>query len=412
MALNGRGPVEGAWPPLSLPRPGGNGHHPGPPAARARGPAAPGTTHRSLEGLQVNDPVIPASEPVPPAAQPPDPGGGEPEELEPAASDAELRGPVQTWEPETGQEPAPVEVVLVEAPPDPQAAHDSPPSIAAAAVAMDGGAAAVATDGGAAAAAVTAGEAFAAKAAQAEATAEKLIADLSARLTPGMSEDVQSEAAALIALISDLAYEEFTEFFPLARVAANALTADPPNLTLATRLRRDIRMRTHLLLRPLLFLRTGHPAVQVILGLSTNLYLAIPLALFLLPQAVRGSIFPGQNDQHFILVGLAGAVGSIVSMLVRIQDFDDEKAEHRAILFFTGFFKPVIGVASALFMVIILEAGLIPLGIADTDRRVFFFLALAFVAGFSERLASDLVSQAEGTVLKGGKGNQGPGGSG
>ena len=115
-----------------------------------------------------------------------------------------------------------MEVVLVEAPPDPQAAHDSPPSIAAAAVAMDGGAAAVATDGGAAAAAVTAAEAFAAKAAHAEATAERLFAELSDRLRPGMKEEVQKETAALIALISDLAYEEFTEFFPLARVAVAA----------------------------------------------------------------------------------------------------------------------------------------------------------------------------------------------
>ena len=160
----------------------------------------------------------------------------------------------------------------------------------------------------------------------------------------------------------------------------------------------------------MLFLRTGHPAVQVILGLGTNLYLAIPIALLLLPQAVRGSLFPGTHDQTFVLVGVAGAVGSIVSMLVRIKDFDNEQAEHRAILFFTGFFKPVIGIASALFMAMILEAGLIPLGIANTDQRMFFYLALAFVAGFSERLASDIVTQAEAKVLsRGGTGLQAQG---
>ena len=58
-------------------------------------------------------------------------------------------------------------------------------------------------------------------------------------------------------------------------------------------------------------------------------------------------------------------------------------------------------------MVMILEAGLIPLGIANTDQRMFFFLALAFVAGFSERLASDIVARTESGVLIGA--SKGPG---
>ena len=255
-------------------------------------------------------------------------------------------------------------------------------------------------------AALTAGELSARRAAHAEATARRLIARLADHLQPGLEEDTQHEVAALIALISDLAYEEFTEFFPLVSVAVDAVLSDPPNLTLAMRLRRAIRRRTHLLLRPLLFLRVGHPAVQVILGLNANLYLAVPVLLLLLPPSVRGSLFPGRSDYVYLMVAFAGMVGSIVSILVRIRDFDDQKAEHRAILFFTGFFKPLIGAASALFAVIILEAGLIPLEMAG-DRQTFFFLALAFVAGFSERLASDLVSRTESGVLIGA--SKGPG---
>jgi len=354
-------------------------------------------TIRLLEAHQVTAPLNPAPGVEPPPVLPPDP---RPEEgLEPAPFDPGSRGPVQILKPEVEEVPPPVEVVLLGEATEPPRPHQEPgpTSVAIAAAAATG------VDGEvtAAAAMITAGEAFAAKSARAEASAERLIAELGKRLGAGMKDDAQKEAAALIALISDLAYEEFTEFFPLAKVAVDAVTATPPNLTLAARIRKDIRLRTNLLLRPVLFLRTGHPAVQVILGLSTNLYLAIPIALLLLPQAVSGSLFPGTHDHTFVLVGVAGAVGSIVSMLVRIQDFDNEQAEHRAILFFTGFFKPVIGIASALFMVIVLEAGLIPLGIEDADRRVFFFLALAFVAGFSERLASDIVSRTEGKVLGG-----------
>lgn len=245
---------------------------------------------------------------------------------------------------------------------------------------------------------VTAGEAFAAKSAQAEARATALIEQLGRHIRPGMDPEIQKEAAELISLISDLAYEEFTEFFPLVTVAVAAVVADPPNLILASRIRKSIRRRTNLLLRPLLFLRNGHPAVQVILGLCTNLYLLLPFSLLLLPGAVQGSAFPGTSDETFVLVAVAGAVGSIVSMLVRIQDFDNQEVEHRAILFFTGCFKPAIGVASALFIAVLMEAGFIPIDIEEGAQRTFFFLGLAFVAGFSERLASDIAGQAEGRL--------------
>ncbi len=314
-------------------------------------------------------------------------------EVERLAADSGLPDPSRTAHPGGAAATASVEVILAE---DESGGEPDAPETVAGAVAV------VSSDGQTTAAAVlTAGEVSAARAARAEATADRLIARLTDHVRPGMDPEVQEEVAALITLISDLAYEELTEFFPLVRVAVSAALTDPPNLVLASRIRRSVRLRTHLLLRPLLFLRTGHPAVQVILGLATNFYLAIPIALLLLSQTVRGSLFPGQNEAVFILVGVVGGVGSIVSMLVRIEDFDNQEAEHRAILFFTGFFKPIIGIASALFVVTILEAGLIPLAIENVDQRTFFFLALAFVAGFSERLASDIVAQAEAKVLNG-----------
>jgi hypothetical protein len=259
----------------------------------------------------------------------------------------------------------------------------------------------VASPGGITARVRTAGVVHGVAAARAASTGERLIGRLRLGIHPGMEPAVQKEAAALIALITDLVAQEFNEFFCEIDLAITALLSDPPNLTLASRIRTHVRRRTNLFLRPLLFLRSGHPAIQVILGLGTILYLAIPLAVFLLPQWLRGgaSGIPDHLQNTLLWVGVAGAIGSVVSILVRIRDFDNQQAEHRSILFFTGFFKPVVGVASALFVVSLFEAGIITLQLAGPTHEQFFYVALAFVAGFSERLAEDLVSKAEKQIV-------------
>jgi hypothetical protein len=68
-------------------------------------------------------------------------------------------------------------------------------------------------------------------------------------------------------------------------------------------------------------------------------------------------------------------------------------------LFFTGFFKPIIGTAFALFVFATLKAGLIPLAIDESVEGLYFFAALAFVSGFSERFAKDIAERAEQTVV-------------
>jgi hypothetical protein len=60
-------------------------------------------------------------------------------------------------------------------------------------------------------------------------------------------------------------------------------------------------------------------------------------------------------------------------------------------------FKPVIGASFAMFVFSVLHAGLIPITIQD-DKASYFFLALAFVSGFSERFARDIANNAERQV--------------
>ncbi len=104
-----------------------------------------------------------------------------------------------------------------------------------------------------------------------------------------------------------------------------------------------------------------------------------------------------------ILLAVAmGALGSTISVIVRATTFIRQAQENDNDLFLTGFFRPFVGMSFAIFCVALVEAGIFS-GIFDlTNRkdtdRTYFYVAIAFVAGFSERLVRDVVLKTEDTI--------------
>jgi len=101
------------------------------------------------------------------------------------------------------------------------------------------------------------------------------------------------------------------------------------------------------------------------------------------------------------LVVVMGAIGSMVSILVRIDYFARVKDPHLNTFVLTGFFKPLIGMTFALFVYLVLSSNIIPLEINITHPH-YFYAAISFVSGFSERIARDLISKTEKVVEKAG----------
>ena len=89
-----------------------------------------------------------------------------------------------------------------------------------------------------------------------------------------------------------------------------------------------------------------------------------------------------------------GAIGSTVSILARIKDFTPVKDPHLNILIMTGLFKPITGMAFALFVYLVLRSNIISLDI-DIKNEHYFYAAISFVSGFSERYARDIISRTE-----------------
>lgn len=108
------------------------------------------------------------------------------------------------------------------------------------------------------------------------------------------------------------------------------------------------------------------------------------------------------------VVALAGALGSIISILIRLDEYKDSDYKGSSAPILVGFAKPLIGTAFGLFLFTIINSNILPIiKVPDSgstpqqssDIRYYFFFSVAFIVGFSERLAKDIIERTEDTIL-------------
>jgi hypothetical protein len=113
------------------------------------------------------------------------------------------------------------------------------------------------------------------------------------------------------------------------------------------------------------------------------------------------------NFRLLILILMTGTLGGAVSLLTRLQDFDNpknQKYDDDLLPFIIGLTKPILGGSFAFFILLILNSNISPLqirgGTEDNENDIYLYglLTMAFVAGFSERLIPDLINQVEKKV--------------
>ncbi|MEH2143903.1 hypothetical protein [Nostoc sp.] len=132
-------------------------------------------------------------------------------------------------------------------------------------------------------------------------------------------------------------------------------------------------------------------------------------------ENIQKSPIKPQLDQNqyllVIMVALSGAFGSIVSILIRLQDYkykDEYVGSVTPIL--VGFAKPLIGTAFGIFVFALLGSGIIDFPSiqsntskqSDTSNKTsqynyYFYFSIAFLVGFSERLDNDIVERVGGS---------------
>jgi hypothetical protein len=220
------------------------------------------------------------------------------------------------------------------------------------------------------------------------------------RLPPGSDEETQDELGLILQLLPSVERSGDRALLGNIEIAVHSLIAEPPNRLLAIRLREASEQTV--LSRS--FFRSVLPgssaSTWVIAGMALFLSFAIPVTI-LLPVYLLSdySVSVGEVgvEQRLIaVIALAGALGSVISILIRIQDFSEIRILNPPALFWTGFFKPIIGATFALFVFTAFASGLIHVNRAISHG--FLFLTLGFIAGFSERFAPDLVSRIESSI--------------
>ncbi|WP_073954389.1 hypothetical protein [Thalassospira sp. TSL5-1] len=159
-------------------------------------------------------------------------------------------------------------------------------------------------------------------------------------------------------------------------------------------------------------------AASLALVLSPVVLLAILAIFFAIDVIVSswgGRLFGFSYDLVFF-VGIFGALGAMVSVMLHISDPQEWQNLTPLDVFFRFLFRPFLGFVYAVLALLIVRANIIPDNLdqlqairdlndlgslkldADSGQQVAIMLLIAFLAGFSERLVKVILQTVEGRI--------------
>jgi hypothetical protein len=115
-------------------------------------------------------------------------------------------------------------------------------------------------------------------------------------------------------------------------------------------------------------------------------------------------MMPSISDQAplFVATLVAGGAGAVMSVLyamtsghLRLHTLFANAESTLAPLVAAGALRPLLGALSGTVVYVLLQSGLVPLKVPDGAAETHFYIALAIVAGFSERWARGVLAGTE-----------------
>jgi hypothetical protein len=204
-------------------------------------------------------------------------------------------------------------------------------------------------------------------------------------------------------------------------LAVNGLLQEKPNVALAIQIRRSIEY--HIIqseqpfrgpisnfFRSLIFLSSAPAKILIGLALALPIYLSFPWIAYSSINNVTKLTYVRQASQSeledykenlsiLVLVASAGGLGSIISILTRIKEYDSQKYTDSFLPLVIGIFKPIIGASFGVLIFALVSSQILPIATQEKPgTKHYFFLSVAFIIGFSERFANDIVSRTEDAI--------------
>ena len=100
-----------------------------------------------------------------------------------------------------------------------------------------------------------------------------------------------------------------------------------------------------------------------------------------------------------LTAGSAGAIVSVMSRLTSNKFHIDERPGSFGV-FLAGAFRPLLGALFGVALYVFVGSGIFPaLTVPAGEKESLFFYAIAFLAGFSERFAADVITSTEGVIV-------------
>jgi hypothetical protein len=106
-------------------------------------------------------------------------------------------------------------------------------------------------------------------------------------------------------------------------------------------------------------------------------------------------------DAILLGVAIAGSIGAIVSVMTRLTSgkLSVDSRAGPVLIRLAGGFRPIIGAIFGLALYIFIAANLLPIAVTVKGLQLtYFHLGVAFISGFSERLAQDAITRASSVI--------------
>ena len=141
--------------------------------------------------------------------------------------------------------------------------------------------------------------------------------------------------------------------------------------------------------------------VEGMLGIGILLVLLAALATWGLLALFGFGDLHDERVREFYAATAAGALGAIVSVMMRMSGRGDFAIDHelgRTGVLMVGAWRPLIGTVSGIIVYFLVQTPMLPL---DQDSlTVPFYVVIAFLAGFSERWTRVVLSGAMSTIAE------------